>query len=141
MDDSSDDALHYGHNHFNELPVDKGRPPCPDIYMNPWYDFIEILNHRFIFKQGPELVDQVCKTGQNRFENALLLDPAVKLLFPEILRPLLDLIFPGYALMNIPPCQFSVNLAIIQLDSLYSLIASPRKYMCKAIHGEEGLGW
>ena len=101
---------------MNYLPVNKGRPPCLDIIMNPWNGSVEILNCRFIFQHGPEGVDQVCKTGQNRCEKALLLDTAVNLNLPESPRLLLALLFPAYALLHIPPRKFRVNLTIIRLD-------------------------
>ena len=84
--------------------------------MNPWHGSAEILNCRFIFQQGPEGVDQVRKTGQNRCEKAILLDPAVNMCLQESPRPLLDLLCPGYALLHIPPRQFRVKLTIIRLD-------------------------
>ena len=93
--------------------------------MNPWYGSVEIIKCRFIFQQGPEGADQVCKTGRNRFENALLLDPAVNLCLPESPLPLLDLICPGYALLHILTRQFRVNLTIIRLDLLHSRLARP----------------
>ena len=62
--DAEDNSLHDGHDHLNETTVNKGRPPFPYIFMNPWHASIEILNCRFVFKQDPEQVDQVRKTGQ-----------------------------------------------------------------------------
>ena len=115
-DDADNDALHAGCDHFNDLPVDKVRPPLPDIVMNTWHASIEIPNHRFIVNRGPEQVDNLCKTVLNRCENALLLDVAVKLCLPERSSPLLDLLRPGYVLLHILPHQFGVNPAIIQLD-------------------------
>ena len=58
-DDAANDVLHASHNRLNDLPVNKGRPPCPDIIMNPWHGSVEILNCGFIFQQGTEGVDQV----------------------------------------------------------------------------------
>ena len=84
--------------------------------MNTWHGSVEILNCRFIFQQGHEGVDQVCKTGRNRCEKAILLDPAVNLCLPESPRPLLALLRPGYAILHIPPRQFRVNFTIIRLD-------------------------
>ena len=112
-DDAADDEIHAGHDNLNEPPVDRGRSPYLDIVMDPWNASIDILNRRFIVKQGPKRVDQVCKTGQNWCEKALLLDPTVKLCLPESSLPLLDIICPGYVLLYIPPGQFGVNLTII----------------------------
>ena len=108
--------------------------------MNPWYASIEILNHMFIVNQGPEQVDQVCKIVLNPCGKALLLYSTVNLCLPGSLRPCLDLLRPGYALLHIPPRQFGVYLTIIQIDRLQSRLASPFQYMRKAFHGEEGLG-
>ena len=69
--------------------------------MNPWHVSIDILNCMFIVQQGYEGVDQVCKTGLNRCDKVLLLDPAVNLCIPESPRPLMDLLRPGYALLHI----------------------------------------
>ena len=80
-------------------------------------------------------MDQLGKTVRHRCEKALLLDPTVKLCLPEIPRPLLDILRPGYALLHIPPRQFGINLTIIQLDRLHSCRTSPFQYMRKAIHG------
>ena len=59
MDDDTDDALQAGHDHLNDLPVDKGIPPCPDVVMNPLCASTEILNSIFTVNQGPEQVNQV----------------------------------------------------------------------------------
>ena len=140
-DDAANNALRNGQDHLNDLPVNKGMPYLPDIFINPCHASIEILNHRFIVKQGPEQVDQVCKPGQNRCDKAPLLDTAVKLCLLEILCPLLDLLHSVYAHLHILPCQFGVNLTIIQIDRLQIHLASSCQYMCKALRGEEGLGW
>ena len=140
-DDAANDALHAGREHLNDLLVDKVRPPLPDVVNNTWHVSIEIPNHRFIVNQGPERVDKVCKTVLNRCEKALLIDAAVKLCLMEILFPFLYLLRPGYALLHILPCQFGVNLTIIQFNQLQSHLISPCQYMHKAPHGEEGLGW
>ena len=81
--------------------------------MNPWHTSIEILIHRFIVKQGTELVYQVCKTGQTWCDKGLLLDTIVNMCLLESLRFLLALLCPGYALLHITPRQFGVNLTII----------------------------
>ena len=112
------------------------RPPCTDIVMNTWHASIEILNFRFIVNQGPEWVDQLCKTGQNQCEKTLLLDPELKMCPRERLPPLLNILCPGYAILNIPPRQFGVKLTIIWLDQLHSCLASPWKYMWKSLHGK-----
>ena len=119
-DDAVKNALHASRNDLNDLPVDKVRLPCPDIGMNPWHSSIEIFNHRFIVKQGPESVDQVYKMCRNRCEKALLIDPAEKLCLPESPCPPMALLCPGSALLNIPPRQFGVNLNIIQIYLLHS---------------------
>ena len=84
--------------------------------MNTWHGSIEILNCRFTVHKGHEGVDQIFKTGRNRCEKALLLDPEVNLCIPESPPPLMALLRPGYALLNISPHQFCVNLSIILLD-------------------------
>ena len=111
--DATKYALYASHNHLNDLPVNKGRPPRLDIIMNTWHGSVDILNYRFILQQGPEVVDQVCKTGQNMCEKTILFDTAVNLCLPEILPPLLTILCPCYALLHIPPRQFCVNLTII----------------------------
>ena len=74
---------------------------------------MEILNRRFIVKQVPEQMDQVCKAGLNRCNMGFILDPSVKLFLLESLRPILSLLRPGYAILHFPPRQFVVNLIII----------------------------
>ena len=115
-DDADGNVLHASQNNLNDLPVYKGNPNCPYIMMNTCHGSIEILNCRFSVQQGSEGVDQVYKTGQNRCDEELLLDHAVNLCIPDRPRPLLDLLCPGYALLNITPHQFCVNIATIRLD-------------------------
>ena len=86
--------------------------------------------------QVPERVDQLYKTGQNRCEKVLILETTVKLCLLEIFLPLLDVISEGCAILHILPRQFGANLTIIRLDRLYSSLARPSQYMCKALLGE-----
>ena len=52
--DAAKYALYASHNHLNDLPDNKGRPPCPDIIMNPWHGSVDILNCMFISSRDLE---------------------------------------------------------------------------------------